>query len=147
MVMSGHNAHTHANGRDERVRFLKFNLEHCEMYWSMAATKSDDDTAVFLIDCRDVEGGLLSRHLVGEERHASVLLSCHERGVIPTLHASVPMDTAMKFLRDTAPNFVDALSRCPKDCFPIIVIGSGGKSLAYRERPGVSTEPSFTIEH
>lgn len=145
MVMS---VKTYPNdGRDERVRFLKFNLEHCEMYWSMAADKSQEDVVVFLIDCSDVVGAMLSRQLVGEDRHNQAILSCRQRGVIPTLHASVPIDTAMQFAKFTSPNFVDVLARCPNDCFAIIVIAAGGKSLAYRERPGVSVDDSFTIKH
>lgn len=126
--------------RNERVRFLRFNMEHCEMYFYRAIQEHSDGVAVLLIDCTDTVGRAFAERLTSPARAAEVIADCERRRVIPTMHASVPMAAALGMLGCVSPTMRDAVARCPADCFPIWVIAAGGSSVAYRERPAMPVE-------
>jgi hypothetical protein len=128
------------DSRNERLRFLKFNMEHCEMYFQRAHQDTPDGVTVLLIDCCDPVGRMIAERLAGEERIKQVVMDCKSRNVMPTLHASIPTPNALLILAGVSPSLADAVSRCPEDCFPIWVVSAGGSSIAYRERPAFTPE-------
>lgn len=121
--------------RNDRAAFLRFNMEHCEMYFQRARQDAPDGVTVLLIDCCDPVGRMIGERLAGSQRIDSVVRECKAREVLPTLHAAVPTPNAIAILSNLSPALADAVGQCPDDCFPIWVVSSGGSSIAYRERP------------
>jgi hypothetical protein len=128
------------HSRRERERFLRFNVEHCEMYWQRAFCETREPVTVMLVDCSDPIGRLVGNRMAGELRCHNIVDECKRRDVLPTLHAAIATPDAIKMLSQLHPSFADAIRRCPDDCFPIWIIAAGGSSLAYRERPAVQLE-------
>lgn len=128
------------HSRNDRLRFLRFNIEHCEMYFQRAHQDAPDGVTVLLVDCCDSVGRMIGERLAGAKRIETVVRECKIRDVMPTLHAAVPTPNALAILSNVSPSLADAVQRCPSDCFPIWVVSAGGSSIAYRERPAFTPE-------
>lgn len=128
------------NSRHDRAAFLRFNMEHCEMYFQRSYQDAPDGVTVLLVDCCDPVGRMIGERLAGADRIDLVVRECKAREVLPTLHAAVPTPNALEILRRVSPSMADAVERCPADCFPIWVVSAGGSSIAYRERPAMVCE-------
>jgi hypothetical protein len=126
--------------RNDRASFLRFNMEHCEMYYQRAYQDAPDGVVVLLVNCCDPVGRMIGERLAGSARIDAVVRDCKSREVLPTLHAAVPLANALEILSRFSPSLADAVQRCPSDCFPIWVVSSGGSSIAYRERPAAMAE-------
>jgi len=138
-----------ADGRHERLHLIKFNAEHSERYWIQPYVETGQSCVIMLLDLQDRVAFDIAARMLSPAKTQAFLLQSLERGVIPTVHAAIPIDSALGAMSVLFPSAAEMTRDCPVDSFVVWCIAAGGSSLVYRKRPAVESpceqQPEVTL--